>query len=123
MFASLCMWSVDAASGWLCLMRQGGHRSSRSPSEWRLALLTLCLLGMSCRESTPTNTLQNPIVAADAQGSSDLQQGLDFLERVEEFNLNQVHQKVLYHLQQWLSRQTVDATWTPDQWCQRIPAE
>ena len=88
--------------------------------------LLLCFLGLGgllagCEESAPTSTRRNPIQTPDAQGNTDQQQGLDFLRRSSEFDPKQVHRKILFHFQQWLSKQTPDANWKPDEWAQRVP--
>jgi hypothetical protein len=43
--------------------------------------ILLAVVCAGCHEATPTSTRPNPILTPDAQGSSDLQQGLDFLNR------------------------------------------
>ena len=88
----------------------------------RCGLVLLLSSTVGCHEEAiPTSTRRNPLQTPDAQGSTDLRQGLDILRRVSEFNPTQAHQQILTHFQQWLSKQPTDTNWQPDEWVNRIP--
>lgn len=76
-------------------------------------LLVVCLNGCTKTEVQPT--LPNPIQASDSTGQADLQQALDFLNRLDEFDdQNQVRQRIQRRLQSWLDQQPSDDTWQAD---------
>lgn len=111
-------------------------RKYRRPSSNRLRFgrrqlrsvgLVVCLLPLlavvGCQESEPTNTLPNPLVVADAQGNSDLEQALDFLTRMDEFERSQASEKILYHLKQWISKQPDSPNWVMDPVVANLPPQ
>jgi tetratricopeptide (TPR) repeat protein len=89
-----------------------------------LSLASLTVVGMfvGCQESEPMNTLPNPLVVTDTSGNSDLKQALDFLSRMDEFDQSQAMDKILYHLQQWISKQPDAATWSVDPAIESLPS-
>ncbi|MCP4194120.1 MAG: hypothetical protein GY768_26215 [Planctomycetaceae bacterium] len=52
--------------------------------------------------------------SSDASRRRDFDQGFDFLKRLDEFELAEARQRILYHLRQWLKRQSADPDWTVD---------
>ncbi len=84
-------------------------------------LLTLCALCGGCNDSSSSDLVSQTQVTTQTNQRTDLEQGLSFLSRLEEFEAMQVHQKIQYHLQQWLKKQKADAEWSADPMVGELP--
>ena len=96
-------------------------RNRRSLGSWSLLLL-LGIAGLSGCENT--ESLDMPVesmVTNDPQRKTDLRQGLDLLNRMDEFDSAQALPKVRYHLQQWLRQQPPHPHWISDPLARRLP--
>jgi len=86
-------------------------------------LLALALLAGSagCEEPETLDTHVNPVVNSKASSQTSLQQGMDFLKRLEESNAAEAYRRIQQYLQEWLAQQPEDKSWTPDAMADRLP--
>jgi tetratricopeptide (TPR) repeat protein len=95
--------------------------------KWLVASLSLvgALLLLStklgCDQAEPESSLPDPLTAHRGQGPTQLQQAIGFLDRLDEFDSATAHAEILRNLQEWLSRQDLDADWSPDPLSQQLP--
>jgi hypothetical protein len=86
-------------------------------------LFVLCILSVGCEDSDSTSlTSGTQVTTSRTNQRSELEQGLSFLSRLEEFEAMQAHQKIQYHLQQWLKAQKAIDGWSVDPMVAQLPA-
>jgi hypothetical protein len=76
---------------------------------------------LSCRQTEPEYSLPDPLTSSELQGDAKLQQALNFLNRLDEFDQATAQAEILKNLQEWISQQQLDPAWTPDPLSQRLP--
>jgi hypothetical protein len=87
-----------------------------------IGLGLLVLVGRSaCRPGEPDISRENPISISQSSSETSLQQALDLLNRMDEFDQAVAHDEIVKHLRQWWSRQSPDTKWTVDPLLQQLP--
>ena len=77
-------------------------------------VLLLVFSVCGCEQNSVPDAFRSPSATMDTSRQQDLKQGLSFLNRLDEFDQAEVQQKILYHLSQWMKRQSADPNWSPD---------
>lgn len=78
----------------------------------------LAIVGCSGNSQKPVTLDED---SAEMQAVDELSLAIEALREVAAANGGQSSERTLYYLNQWLSRQPVDATWKPDPLVQQIP--
>ena len=93
-------------------------------SSWTIPLLigTMLLAALAgCEEPDTVDSHVNPVVNSRASSQTSLQQGMDFLRRLEESNAAEAYRRIQQYLQEWLAQQPESKDWTPDAMSDRLP--
>ena len=77
-------------------------------------VLLLVFSVCGCEQKSVPDAFRSPAATMDTSRQQDLKQGLSFLNRLDEFDHAEVQQKILYHLSQWMKKQSADPNWSPD---------
>lgn len=96
------------------------------PARARLAAVSLLLLGVlltGCFESTPSSRRTRFSAASTQTSQTHLQSGIEFLDRMDEFQQDEAAAQVSYHLNRWLKAQDVSADWSPTPLIRRLPRD
>lgn len=103
-------------------------KQATSPPSWRLSRRACLALGMAllagasgCEEPETLDAHVNPVVNTKASSQTSLQQGMDFLKRLEESNAAEAYRRIQQYLQEWLAQQPEDKDWQPDTMADRLP--
>jgi tetratricopeptide (TPR) repeat protein len=105
-----------------------GHTAQRRPGRGRRdgrytwLLVSLCIVSLGCREGTEERRTR--FASASTQtAQTHLQSGLDFLERMDEFQEAEAAGQVSFHLNRWLATQDRSAPWSADDLVRRLPRD
>ena len=106
------------------LLAAGPSAQLRGTARLGLLVLVCCILALTagCGQK-PEGRKTRFASTATQSGQSHLQSGLDFLQRMDEFQQDEAAGQVAFHLNRWLATQDASAAWSPDDLIRRLPRD
>ncbi|MEZ6113136.1 MAG: tetratricopeptide repeat protein [Pirellulaceae bacterium] len=92
---------------------------------WVAAMFSLALI-VGCEEPAATSTPTTTAQVTEQEGpdpTESFDRAADFLQRMDEFEPEQIDGQIIYHLNRWVDASDLKVDWEPDPLIEDLPAE